>query len=1198
MLLSLATSAEPVPLHLTVRTPVLAPVPEFSPATKAWLAHNKTLRVAVWGQMPYPPFDLLYQPDSFEGLSADYLGVLQQSLGVRLKIQRFLDRANAEQALVHGEVDLLALHTSDAPPRNDILVSRPYLLNHAVILKRPNDSLDASGDLAGRRLGISGDIDVMDRVRAQYPQAELASYTNPMNAIAALVYGQVDALWIDAASADHLVRRAYFNQAVVGAKARAPEYNIGFAVSADQPALMDGINQVLAALPLARHMRITSRWRLGAQYALSDNPLAATSTEQKWIETHQTVRVAVNGAYAPLTFFDEKQNLQGLTVDIFELIHKRTGINFTFVTSEDLNSLVHMLENNDADVIGALSVSEYRQATLRFTRPYLVNPFVVATKATTPVLMKIAELDGKRLAIPEHNPLIPWLTAEYPNIKLIPTKNATRGLELLNEGKVDGSVNAQISTDYFIKHFFPNQLRISSNIGPKGAYIAMATRKDQQLLISILDKALLDIPPEDMSRLADRWRSHSPPILASSWSNYRDLIYSVIAAALVSVLLFLLWNWYLRKQIKQRQEAERALQDQLEFTNTLIDGSPVALYVRDDQGRLLQCNKAYLEFLKTDRNQVIGKLLPETSVMTADFNQQYHSLYEQTLRDGTRTFAHLEILVESTPYQVYHWTLPFQNAVGDIIGIIGGWVDITERERLMQELREAKEVADAANQSKSIFLASMSHEIRTPMNAILGLLELLQRKAGDAKQERESLRVAHDSAHSLLSLIGDILDLSKIESGAMEPSPRPTAIVELVESLFRLFEHSARQKKLAANLVIEVQDEHVLIDSLMLKQITSNLMSNAIKFTSEGSVELALFQELDAPKPGLGRFVIQVSDTGPGMSPSQQQAVYEPFVQVCKESLARAGSGLGLSISRRLAELINGDLQVESVQGIGSTFSLTFDVPLCAAFEPEISSLEGSVPHSSLRILIADDHVANRLLLCQQLEFSGHTVDAAEDGDVALALWEEARPHYDLIITDCDMPKMDGFTLTRTLREREHSLDRPAVPILGLTANAQMDMVLLCKDAGMTDCLFKPITLDELNQEVLQACQVAPSVGSTTGKVQSQAARNAFLEEVISTNRADALTLESLLREQDTNRLKRLAHRIKGAAKYTDAHGVVLACEMLETYAAEGDEAQIKAQVTALIFELKELENELLQRIQANVGGETSVDGELISRKV
>lgn len=1182
-------------MQLTIRTPVVAPVPELSAATQAWLAQHKTLRVAVWGETAYPPFDMIYQPDHYEGLSADYLGLLKQSLDVHLSIQRFPDRAAAEQALVRGEIDLLALYTSDAPTRNDILVSRPFLLNRAVILKRPDDTLDATGDLADRRLGIAGDAGVVDRVRRQYPQARLVVYNSPQNAVAALVYGQVDVLWSDAASADYLVKRAYFNQAVVGGEARAPEFNLNFAVSADQPALLDGINQVLIALPLAGRLRIVTRWRLSAQYALSENPLALTSTEQAWLATHKQVRVAVNGAYAPLTFFDKKQTLQGLTVDIFQQIHKRTGINFTFVASDSLHDLHQMLEDDEADVIGALSVGEQRQEKLLFTRPYLVNPFVVASKTTAPP-MDIADLNGKKLAIPEGNPLIPWLKAQYPEIKLLPTKNAIHGLELLHEGKVDGSVNAQISTDYFIKHFFPSDLKISTNIGPQGAHIAIATLPDNPLLQSILNKALLDIAPEEASRLTDRWRSHFTPTIASSWSNYRDFIYTIIGIAVACVVLFMLWNAYLRKQISQRKKAESALKDQLEFTRTLIDGSPIALYVRDHQGRLLQCNKAYLEFLKTDRDQVIGKRLPETPVITSDFNQHYHTLYERTLRDGAPTFAYLELLVKGEQFRIYHWTLPFQNSVGDVIGIIGGWLDVTDRERLMQELREAKEQADAANRSKSIFLASMSHEIRTPMNAILGLLELLQRRGGDARQVAESLRAAHDSARSLLSLIGDILDLSKIESGAMEPSPRPTAIVELMESLFQLFEPSAQQQKLEANLVIEVQDENVLIDSLMLKQIVSNLMSNAIKFTVKGSVELALFQELDMPEPGKGRFVVQVSDTGPGMSPSQQEAVYEPFVQVCSESQARVGSGLGLSISRRLAELIPGQLQMESEEGVGSTFSLTFDVPVCAAPHPNVSGTENRTLRSSLRILIADDHAANRLLLCQQLEFSGHTVDAAEDGAMALTLWEQAQPPYDLLITDCDMPKMDGLTLTHTLREREQRLGLPTAPVLGLTANAQMEMVQICKDAGMTDCLFKPITLDELNQRVFQTCKVGglskDILVSVAAGEQDSLEYKAFLEEVITTNRDDSLILEALVRQQDMTALARLSHRIKGAAKYVDAHGLVLACEMLEAYASEGDQSQIQAQVIILLNELKELETNLLLRMQANNPDTTMVDND------
>ncbi|QTD31461.1 transporter substrate-binding domain-containing protein [Pseudomonas fluorescens] len=765
--------AAPSPAQLVVRTPVIAPMPALSDATRDWLEQHKTLRAAVWGQVAYPPFDMLYQPDTFEGLSADYLGVLQQSLNVRVIIQRYPDRQSAEAALLAGEVDVLALYITDAPDNPNLRVSQPYLLDRAVILKRSNDTRNIPSDLDGERLAIAADDSVVQRVQAQYPSARLVRINSQQNAMAALVYGQVDVLWSDEASAEYLGKRAYFNRTIVLTESRVPKLDISFAVSQNNAVLLEGIDEVLKAIPLAGRIRIASRWSLSTRYTQMRNPLALTPVEQQWIEQHDRLRVAVVGTFAPLTFFDEQGSLHGLSADVLQRIEQRTGLKTEIIRSQTLDEARSLLEHGKVDVIGALSISDVRSGTLLFTRPYLVSPFVVMTRQDAPTLLDINDLNGKRLAVPEDNPLTPWLREHYPHINLVRTDNAAQGIELLGEGEVDGSINAQISADYFVQHHFQNRLRINSNIGPQGAHIAAATRRDEPVIHSILDKALLDIPPEEMARLADRWRSHFTPATASSWSNYKDFVYKAVGAALFCILIFLLWNRYLRQQINQRRKAERALQDQLEFSRTLIDGSPVALYVRDQYGRLLQCNQAYLAFLKVEASQVLGKRLADSPVMTQEFNERYQALYERTVLDGNPTFTDLEVTVQGKTLQIYHWTLPFQNAAGQVIGIIGGWLDITERERLLQQLREAMEAADSANQSKSIFLASMSHEIRTPMNAIIGLIELLQYRTDTPEPIRETLGLAHDSAQSLLSLIGDILELSKNRIGLHHPDAPP-----------------------------------------------------------------------------------------------------------------------------------------------------------------------------------------------------------------------------------------------------------------------------------------------------------------------------------------------------------------------------------------------------------------------------------------
>lgn len=1192
LFLSLSAHAQPQPqpqpAQILVQTPVIAPIVSFSSETRAWLAQNPALRVGVWGEA-FPPFDMGYESDKFEGLAADYLGVLRNTLGLAdVQVYRFDSRQSAEHALVAGDVDMLGIYTTHGVRNDDILISAPYLLDRAVIVKRIGDS---AGDLQlkGQRLAFFDDQGLRQRLKIQYPEAIQVPDKSDFNALSALIYGQADAFWSDAASASFLIKSTFYNGAYIAGDAIQPVMNIAFAVSAKNPALLDAVNQTLKSIPLAGRLRITSRWGLPARFTQSPSLLDLSEQEQRWIEQHSKVKVAVGGSYAPFTFYDQHGVFRGLAADLLERISQRSGIQFSMVRTDSVVDMEGMLGDGSVDLIGALGIGEGFASNLIFSRPYVVNPQVLASRNARTQFNQVSDFNGHKVAIVAGSALTPWLRRHYPNINLVQVESTVRGTEMLINGEVDGAINTQLVADYFIKNFYPNEISIRTAVGPTVARIGFAARDDQAILISIINKALLDIPPEDLSRMTDRWRSHFTHPLASSWTNYRGFVYRALGGAFLCVLLFLIWNRYLRNQINQRQFAEHKLKDQLEFTRTLIDGSPVALYVRDHEGSLLQCNQSYLDFLQTERNVVLGKKLRDTPVMTPHFNERYQEIYERTLLDGDPVFADMEVLVCGQTYRIYHWTLPFRNSEGKVIGIIGGWIDLTEREQILQELRQAKDSADSANRSKSVFLASMSHEIRTPMNAIIGLLELIQRRGGDAEQVHEAVTVAHESAQALLSLIGDILDLSKIESGAMKPSPRPTDLTKLLNSVFQLFETSAHNKNLEIELIMEVRHHHILIDALLLKQIVSNLLSNAIKFTDHGSIEIAVFDDVDDPKDGIGHFVIQVTDTGHGLTPSQQLAIFEPFVQTSSGSATQGGTGLGLSICRRLADLLNGELQLESEYEMGSTFSFVFDVPLCEGLDTVEAALVAPIMQRSLHVLVVDDHAANRLLLCQQLEFAGHRAESAEDGERALHMCKHTDLAFALIISDCNMPNMDGFEFTRQLREWENEQGLPICPVFGLTANAQIEMVKQCLDAGMNDCLFKPLTLDHLLSRIQLAfpSYAMPFSLETLAKVNGIGpdAHGAFIEQVIRSNRADLLMLDVLIAQGDLPELARLAHKIKGAAKIIDAHEVIDDCRRLQDSAEKRQEENCLVQVHHLKQNLLQLEGALLEvEVQTGTG--------------
>lgn len=1171
-----------------VRTPLLAPDVTFSTQTRAWLDRKTSIRVAFWGGGG-PPLHMEFEPDRFIGVTADVLGLLQQTLGVPIQMLRFADRAQALQAMARDEVDLLALNDVTEPDNSVFSPSIPYLLNHRVIVRRTNEAHKPNADLRGERLAYIATVDShIKRIQDQYPQRTLVPYTNYLNALAGLAYDQVDAFRTNAVTAEFLLSSYYRNELyIVDDSAASNGADINFAINARQPLLLEAINQSLTAIPLAEMLRITSTWALKSDFVIARKSLELTPEQKTWIKEHPKLKVVVTDANAPLTFYDEKNRLNGLSVDMLKLIERLTGLQFEVIRSDSSSDMVKKLQDRDVDLIAALSIGDYQLKPIQYTRPYLISPFVLVTRRAEAKVRGLDELSGLRLALPWGSPLSLQVKNEFPHITQVQTQYAAQGLEMLAAGQVDGSVHTQFGAEYFINQHFHTDLHIATVIGSRPSKVAMAVGPDNQVLKEIINAAMLYVRPDEFRAMIDRWGVHEPAAVASSWSTYKDVVYTVIGAAIVFVLMFLIWNHYLRLQIQKRKKSEQALEDQLQFSRTLIDGSPVALYVRDIQGRLIQCNQAYLNFFNVSREAHIGKTLVESEVFSAEANAHYHQAYMDALEHGQPAFTDLDVEVQGQTYRVYHWILPFHDFSGQYIGVIGGWLDITEREHLLEQLRLAKEAAMDASRSKSNFLASMSHEIRTPVSALVGLIELLQIKGGSANHIDESLELAHQSAQSLLSLIGDVLDISKIEAGEMKPSPRPTHVGEMVQSIYRLFEPNAQKKNLEIRLVTEVQHNGIMIDALMLNQIVSNLLSNAIKFTAQGSIQLLLRELSGESAPGRARFAIQVSDTGRGLSESQCEEIFEPFVQADSQAHRAMGTGLGLSICASLAKLLNAQLSVDSQVGLGSRFTLVFEADLVEISHNPVAPVVESQSEHKLRILVVEDHAPNRLLLCRQLEYLGHEAFPCDDGEAAFAQWLRAEPPFDLTITDCNMPRMDGYELSRSMREVEQQRAIRMHPVFGLTANAQAEITEQCLAAGMTRCLFKPVSIETLASLVSEVAKTskrralaAVATGSELDKIRllSPESYAPLVKEMVLAHRQDGKELERLAREDDRNGLVRISHKIRGGAQLAGDAALTGACRALEQLVCEENEAlQYRPHVEHVLVCLQSLEVRLLQ---------------------
>ncbi|MFI8621236.1 CHASE domain-containing protein [Marinomonas sp. NPDC078689] len=457
----------------------------------------------------------------------------------------------------------------------------------------------------------------------------------------------------------------------------------------------------------------------------------------------------------------------------------------------------------------------------------------------------------------------------------------------------------------------------------------------------------------------------------------------------------------------------------------------------------------------------------------ADFEQAL----QRTLQDGEAFDQMYRIVLpnESVRYiqARAHVELDRQGNVTSVTGINR---DITQEYELETWLRRAKEEADAASLAKSEFLANMSHEIRTPMNAVLGMLQLVQRTALDVKQA-DYIAKAHVAAKSLLGLINDILDYSKVDAGKLEIEHAPFSLTQLVSELDTLLSGLAMNTKVKLSYDIDSNIPAFLEgDHLRLLQVLTNLSSNALKFTLEGTVEVSIKQVFSRPEVSHLKF--SVKDTGIGIDMRQKENIFEVFSQAESSTARRfGGSGLGLVISRRLVRLMGGELMVESVLGEGSHFYFSLVLPVVDEQEVAViterlaatASLSSTNRLQGLRLLVVEDNAFNRQVAEELLQAEGAEVTLAEGGEEGVAaVLESDLSAFDLVLMDMQMPNVDGLEATRRIRRDPRFTQ---LPIVAMTANVSKSDQEACLHAGMNDHLGKPLDID------LMICVICQHVG-------------------------------------------------------------------------------------------------------------------------
>ena len=635
-----------------------------------------------------------------------------------------------------------------------------------------------------------------------------------------------------------------------------------------------------------------------------------------------------------------------------------------------------------------------------------------------------------------------------------------------------------------------------------------------------------------------------------------------------------------RKLVEEEQKkTDQRLRDQQFYTRSLIESNTDALMTTDPAGVITDVNRQMEKLTDCTRDELIGA--PFKNYFTDP--DRAEAGIKLVLREKSVTDYELTARARSGKLTVVSYNATtFYDRDRTLQGVFAAARDVTERKRAEAELRQAKAAAESASRTKSEFLASMSHEIRTPMNAIMGIANLLAKTSLTTEQDKY-VRIFRRAGDNLLNLINDILDLSKVEASQLELEHIGFSIHEELDKLMEMVTARAVEKGLALAYEIAPDVPRDLIgDPTRLRQVLLNLLGNAIKFTEQGQVSLRVSREADPAVPTALRFV--VSDSGIGIPASKLGHVFERFTQADSSTTRRfGGSGLGLTICKRLVELMGGRIWVESGVGEGSSFAFAvpFEIATTATRSAAVSNPgDPASEPPALNILLAEDSPDNCTITIAYLEQTPYTIDVAENGLVALEKFKTGR--YDLVLMDRQMPVMDGLMATRKIRAWERRTGRPATPIIALTASALKGDREKCLAAGCTAFLTKPIRQDVLLTAIAE--QAAAALTNTSRvelfddqvELTSPEAPNPKLASrapaYLSNCRQNVIMIRAALDRADFGTISVLGHQMRGSGGMFGFPLITTHGAAIETAAEDADERVSRQAMNALSLFLEGLE--------------------------
>jgi PAS domain S-box-containing protein len=799
-------------------------------------------------------------------------------------------------------------------------------------------------------------------------------------------------------------------------------------------------------------------------------------TEKRWLAKNQDLRLGIDPAWPPFEFIDTNGNYAGIGSGFIEAISDRLNIKMTPILGLTWTQVIEKAKAGEIDVLPAVMRTSERDKYLNFTKPYLSFPTVIVINKKMSFISSIKGLEGYRVGVVKDYYTEDILRNDHPYLKLVTYATLAEALQELDAGEIDAFVGNMITISQEIARSGLKNTRISAST-EYTFDLALGVRKDLPELIGILNKVIDDINSQEKAAITSSWMSDVEVKIRFDLKAILVWAIPLGGGAILIILFVVIWNRRLGNEITERKKAEAEaeksailIREKEAQLSTAINSMAGAIFMVDKDLNFQLSNKQFCELYDYPKELAKNGMPFATFLRTRAKRGDYGpGDPEELLAERLERY--------NDPTQAKQITMYEDKVPGNRITEVyraptedGGFVfainDITARKKTENELKIAKETAIEATKAKSEFLANMSHEIRTPMNAIMGMAHLALKTDLTAKQH-DYLRKVDISAKSLLGIINDILDFSKIEAGKMDMESVDFQLEDTLDNISTLVGIKTQEKGLELLFKTDPSVPRALVgDPLRLGQILINLSNNSVKFTDTGEIVVAT--ELVKKDNEQVTLKFSVHDTGIGMTAEQAAKLFQPFAQADSSTTRKyGGTGLGLTISKRLAEMMGGEIWVESNPSQGSTFSFTANLGL-----GKESAKKHFKPASELRgmkVLVVDDNATSRSIFQEMLESFSFEVSMAASGEEGITELEGANEDkpFELVIMDWQMPGMDGIEASRRIKDHKGLSKIP--PVILVTAYGREEVMQQAEQVGFEGFLLKPVNPSMLFDTIMQA---------------------------------------------------------------------------------------------------------------------------------